>query len=404
MPGIESVRQRPVEKLIASRRPGMSLDREFYRSPEIFELEVERVFMRRWLLAGHISRIPGPGDYFLYSVAGESIVIIRGVDGEIRAFFNVCRHRGSRICTNESGSARKLVCPYHNWVYNTDGTLNSSRHMPDNFDNSQFGLVRCHVRLVEGLIFINLAKEPSDFEPMARDFGSLLKPHGLDHAKICLRTRYEVKANWKIVAENSWECCHCGTAHPEFAAVMSYVGAMDSPKLAQAHESFTAQWEAQENGLGHKTGEVKMPPDGWYQCGRLPIRPGFLTQARDGQPVAPLMGSLKTYDGGISAFSFRPFTFFVASCDHVMISRFTPLEPMLTEAEISWLVREDAVEGVDYDVERVTWLWRVTTEQDVRLCENNQAGVNSRRYQPGPYSQTEGEVERFIQWYLRELA
>jgi Rieske 2Fe-2S family protein len=381
----------------------MGLDREFYRRPEIFELEVDRIFMRHWLPAGHLSRIPSPGDYFLYPVAGESIVIIRGSEGEIHGLFNVCRHRGSRICVNESGSARKLVCPYHNWVYATDGTLLSAKHMPEGFDGSQFGLLGCPVRVLDGLIFINLAKEPANFEPMANDLRPFLRPHGLDHAKICCRTRYEVKANWKIVAENSWECYHCATAHPEFGSVMSYVAAADSQKLAKDREAFTEQWKAYTHNLGHKTGGVKMAPDGWYGCDRVPIRPGFLTQSRDGQPVSRVMGSLRTYDGGISAFAFRPFTFFVASSDHVMISRFTPLSPMLTEVELTWLVREDAVEGVDYDVERVTWLWRVTTEQDVRLCENNQAGVNSRRYQPGPFSETEGEVEGFVRWYLGQI-
>jgi phenylpropionate dioxygenase-like ring-hydroxylating dioxygenase large terminal subunit len=403
MSAIALDRPRSIDTLIASRRPGIGLDGEFYRRPEIFDLEVDRIFMRHWLLAGHISRIPTPGDYFLYAVGGESIVIIRGPDGGIHALFNVCRHRGSRICAEESGNARKLVCPYHNWVYATDGTLLSARHMADGFDTSQFGLLRCHVRVLAGLIFVNLAKEPGDFEPMAHDLGPFLEPHGLDHAKICCRTRYEVKANWKIVAENSWECYHCATAHPEFGAVMSYVGATDSQKLAEERATFAEQWTAYAESLGHQTGGVKMASDSWYGCNRVPIRPGFLTQSRDGQPVAPLMGSLRAYDGGISAFAFRPFTFFVASCDHVMISRFAPVAPMLTDAELIWLVREDAVEGRNFDLKRVTWLWQVTTEQDVRLCENNQAGVNSRRYQPGPYSETEGEVEEFIQWYLRQI-
>ncbi len=393
-----------IKGLIASHRSGWSLEQAFYTDPEIFEREMERIFVQHWLITGHVSRIPKPGDYFVYEISGESIIIIRGHDGQIHALFNVCRHRGSRICMEAAGNVKKFVCPYHSWVYETDGTLLAARHMLEDFDKSQFGLIRCAVRLLEGLIFISLGQAPPDFEPMVRALGPFLKPHGLDHAKVCHRVRYEVKANWKVVAENSWECYHCGTAHREFGSVMSYVAAMDSKKLAEEDKAFTAQWEAYVSSRGHKTGAVELNSNRWYQCSRVPIRPGFLTQSRDGQPVAPLMGSFTEYDGGVSGCMFYPLSFFVASSDHAVLSRFTPIDPKLTEVELTWLVREDAVEGVDYDLERVTWLWRVTGAQDVKLCENNQAGVDSRRYQSGPYSQVEGEVDRFIQWYLNQIA
>jgi glycine betaine monooxygenase A len=143
MRGVLSDKPSWIDSLIALRRPGMALDREFYTCPEIFGCDMDRIFMRHWLLAGHISQIPREGDYFLYRMGGESVAIIRVPDGRIFGLFNVCCHRRSRICAEESGSARKLVCPYHNWVYATDGTLLSAKHMPDGFDSSQFGLLRC---------------------------------------------------------------------------------------------------------------------------------------------------------------------------------------------------------------------------------------------------------------------
>ncbi|PYV12521.1 MAG: (2Fe-2S)-binding protein, partial [Acidobacteria bacterium] len=133
-----------IENAVPSHRPGWTLDRAFYSDPKIFELDVDRILMRHWLLAGHISRIPKKGDYFVVNVGGESIILIRGDNDQVHALFNVGRHRGSRLCRQDSGNATQLVCPYHAWVYATDGRLLAARHMPADFDRSQFGLHRGH--------------------------------------------------------------------------------------------------------------------------------------------------------------------------------------------------------------------------------------------------------------------
>ena len=128
-----------------------------------------------------------------------------------------------------------------------------------------------------------------------------------------------------------------------------------------------------------------------------------MTQSRLGQPVAPLMGSYTEYDGGVTSLMFFPVHWFTACNDHGMLARFTPLSPQQTEVELTWLVHPEAVEGIDYEVEEVTWLWLKTVEEDLVICANNQAGVNSRYYQPGPYSKMEGTADRFMEWYLNEL-
>ncbi len=185
---------------------------------------------------------------------------------------------------------------------------------------------------------------------------------------------------------------------------MSYGPAIDSKKLAEEREAFALEWEAYAQSIGHKTGGVSLTPDSWYECKRLPIRPGYLTQSQDGKQVAPVMGSLSQHDGGLLGITMYPMIWFVACSDHAMLFRCAPTTPTQTEVEMTWLVRDSSVEGVDYDVERVSWLWRVTMEQDVKIIENNQLGVNSRRYQPGPYSKIESPILSFIEWYLKQIA
>ena len=393
-----------IDSLIAARLPGRPLDNIFYNSPDIFEREMEQSFFRHWLFVDHESRMPMPGDYFLYEIGGESILFVRGGDERIRAFFNVCRHRGSRVCLEGQGNAKRFVCPYHAWAYDLDGSLAHARHMPEDFNPATYGLQPAHVRVMEGIIFVFLGEKPTpDFDWMASEIQPFLEPHGWPRAKVCKRQRFTTRANWKLAAENSMECYHCGHAHPEFTSVMTIVGAMDSKRMAGQRELLTRQWEAYCTSIGHKTGGFNSLPDTWWSLRRLPIQEGYLTQTEGGRPVAPLMGSFQDYDGGIAGFQIYPMSFLVASSDHAALNRFTPIDANHTELEVSWLVRADAEEGRDHDAEKVAWMWRVTGEEDVRICEDNQKGVNSRRYTPGPYSLVEGYLEKFVQLYLSQL-
>jgi phenylpropionate dioxygenase-like ring-hydroxylating dioxygenase large terminal subunit len=390
--------------LITRQRPGYSLEQSLYLDPTIFALDMERVYLRQWLFAGHSSRIPNPGDYFLYHIAGESIIVIRQSDRSVRALFNVCRHRGSQICLEDTGSAKRLVCPYHAWVYETDGTLIAARHMPEEFDKVSYGLHTGHVQVVEGLIFVCLAQEAPAFDQIAEDVTAFFAPHRLAETKIGHQERHITQANWKLVLENFWECYHCGPTHPEFCGVMSYGHAYDSQRLARERADFEAEWSAQTERRGNVVGgRNRFVEGGRHFVTRTPIRPGYLTQSEGGKPVAPLLGDFQDYDGGITAFMSYPMNWFVACNDHAMLSRFTPLSPLETEMEFTWLVHEDAVEGIDYDPLVLSWLWRITAEQDKMICENNQKGVNSRRYQPGPYSTIETGTRDFIEWYLAQL-
>ena len=143
-------------ELIAGYRPGFSLDAGFYTDPAVYEKDLAEVFFRHWIYAGHASRLPEAGSYFLFELGGESIILVRGRDGEIRALANVCRHRGSRLCTAPAGRVAAFVCPYHAWTYGLDGRLRSRRAMPADFDPARYGLKALRCEVFHGMIFINL--------------------------------------------------------------------------------------------------------------------------------------------------------------------------------------------------------------------------------------------------------
>jgi Rieske 2Fe-2S family protein len=391
---------------LAERQPGWSLPQPFYNDPAIFQRDFERIFLKQWIFAGHASRVRDAGDYFLFNIGADSIIIIRGKDGEVHANFNVCRHRGSRLCLEPAGTRQTLVCPYHAWTYAADGRLLSAPAMPDDFNPAEFHLQRCHVRVVEGMIFLCLGKEAPDREPIFRDWERYFQPHGLAQSKIAASMVWQVNANWKLVIENFDECYHCGPAHPEYCSVMAHAlpDTHRAKRDVEAFARFRTQWEAENQRRGHVAGPAVHETDLYAVCSRVPIREGFLTQSRDGQPVGPLMGNFKEYDGGWTYGQIYPNNYILALPDHAVIPRFTPLGPQLTEVEMIWLVHPDAVAGKDYQVDRLTWLWRVTTEQDKRIVDDNQAGVNSVAYRPGPYSNTEQGLVRFTNWYIEQIA
>ncbi|MGB7922671.1 MAG: aromatic ring-hydroxylating dioxygenase subunit alpha [Pyrinomonadaceae bacterium] len=393
-----------LERCISEQLPEHGLMRPFYTSSSIFELDIERVFFRHWLCVGHLSRIPEAGNYFLYRIAGESLIIIRDEEGGVNALINVCSHRGSPVCRHDEGSAKTLICPYHAWTYAPDGSLRGAPSMTETLDRASLSLRRCHVRIIEGLIFINFAAEPEEFVPESlRTVSAFLSHHDLSRATIGHREAFHVKANWKLVFENFSECYHCGPVHPEYCSVMYETRAGSQVRAVERSREWTETWAAEARRLGHMTGTTKLSPELPYFCSRTPIRQGFRTQSRSGAPVAPLMGGFREYDGGITQMRLYPVNYVIAPCDYAVLFRFTPLDAFNTEVELTWLVREGARAGKDFDVAALAWFWKVTTEQDREIVEATQMGVNSRFYVPGPYSEREGGAKVFVQWYLREL-
>jgi phenylpropionate dioxygenase-like ring-hydroxylating dioxygenase large terminal subunit len=400
-----------IDALVEAQRPGSSLDQAFYTHPAVFERDRERVFGNHWIMAGHASQIPKPGDFFLFELAGESIILIRDVKGAIHAHYNVCRHRGSRVLLQPEGNARALTCRYHGWTYAPDGSLQAAPRMPDGFDPGCHGLKPCALRSIEGLLFVSLAEEPApSLDEVAAGLEPYLRLQGIGRAHVAHRATYPVDANWKLAVENYLECYHCKPAHPQYCAVEIKADKIGdgSPAALARYEARYAPWLARATALGAMPAEytVELPLDGRLrraQFGaayRAPLRESHLSATQDGRPAAPLMGEYKDYDGGETALGLGPFTYMLAYNDYATFFQFVPRAAERSDIVVTWLVDDAAREGVDYDRARLTWLWDVTTAQDKSIIEANAAGIRSSRYEPGPSSLLEYDLDGFREWYL----
>jgi len=245
--------------LIAGRKAGFSLERDFYTDESVYRVDVERIWRRGWLFAGHSCEIPNPGDYFALEVDSDPILVIRGDDKQVRALHNVCRHRGSLICPEAAGHVSWLVCPYHQWTYDRSGALVGCRGALEDLDKTQFGLRSVNAREVEGLIYICLAEQPPNFEPARDQLASLAKPQGFPRAKVAQSLDYTVRANWKLVWENNRECYHCNVNHPQYIrANFDHYNTDDtSPRIQQAMEAAVRRseqkWAASGLAATHQT-------------------------------------------------------------------------------------------------------------------------------------------------------
>ncbi len=389
--------------LLKQQKDGFSLQQQFYQDPDIYQRELERIFMKSWLYAGHISQLPNDGDYFLYELDTESVIIIREDEKTINALLNVCRHRGSRVCLESSGNKNLLVCPYHGWTFERSGNLRGASQTREGFDKTLYPLKKVSIKIFHGMIFINFDQDPVAFEPIEEDLDDCLRPYRLDKAKIAHRRSYPIQANWKLAVENYCECYHCVPSHPEYAEAhgrsfhRKEIDDMTQAVLAKAADAGLSDRCVNKDWLD--SGAIGN--DRSYD--RYPLLKGFVTGSKDGKALAPLLGDIKAYDGGTTDMHIGPLTFYLAYCDHVVVYHFKPLTIDTADCEIIWLVNGDAKEGVDYKLEELIWLWDVTTIADKRIIENNQKGVNSRHYEPGPFTIMEDFEQGFVDWYREAM-
>ncbi len=404
----------PLSGLIASRRPGWTLPQPFFTDPAIHRADLDRIWRTGWLFACHSCELRGPGDYQLVEVDTDSVIVVRGEDGSLRALHNVCRHRGSAICDEPRGHVSKLVCPYHQWAYGLDGRLLAWRGMQPGLKKEDFPLRSVHLREVGGLVFIHLAADPSPFDGAEACLAPLLRPQGLLRAKVAKSVDYLVKADWKIVWENNRECYHCDAGHPQYIrANFDHYNSDDTPLLVRAQmEAAVARGEAKwaADGLApthRETGMTRFPDAGrgiWYSGNRTPLVEGWVSESMDGRQVAPLMGDYREADVGTLRLRALPNFWNHSSCDHAVTTRLLPAGPQRTAIRVAWLVHEDAVEGRDYELAQLMPFWQLTSDQDWVICERQQRGINSSAYQPGPYSTSkEYNVEGFVRWYLERM-
>ena len=400
-----------IKNLIRKQKLNFSLDQEFYTNQDIFDLDIKNIFSKQWVFVGHISRIPNYGDYFLFNIGKESIIIVRDNNNSVHAHFNVCRHRGSKICLENEGNSKALVCPYHAWTYNLDGSLKGARLMGEDFNKKDWHLHKCHSKIFESLIFINLSDSPNDFEEFIKPTKKFIEFHGLSDAKIAHRQYYPTNGNWKLTLDNFHECYHCQPSHPEYCQVhdkdyiIAYGAGSNTGPASEKFDNILTEWNNKVDKMGHLTGEYYETEFNDYSrsAERTPLKEGMFTETKSGKPISKLMGKFKDYDSGYTSVGTSPFNSLLMCNDFATLFTFIPVSPLYTQVELMWLVHKEAEEGRDYNLDEMKWMWDVTTIADKRIIENNQKGVLSDKYVPGPLSQMEKGLEKFKSWYLKHL-
>ena len=398
----------PVERALAGHASGRALERSFYVDDALFAADTARIHHRHWLFAGYSFEAAEPGDWFTYAVGGAEIVVVRGTDGALRAFHNVCRHRGSKICLDARGHSSVLACPYHKWTYRLDGSLIFNPRKEFGVDRAEFGLRPVHLVDAGGLLFFSLAETPPDFSEAADTIRRKIAPHAIPKAKIAHVVDYVVKANWKVVFQNNRECYHCTPNHKEYNTAAYDVmrdNAVVDPSLQPAMDAIIDAANARFRSLGLDEGDASSNMTGRnWRCHRTPVREGFVTQSMDGRMVSSLMGDIAEPDSGTLRTTVFPNFWQHTNCDFAAAARLTPIGPAETHVRGYWLVDGKAVEGKDYTLDRLLPIWDITNRQDWKICEDQQAGVSSPGYRPGPYSTLrERNVAHFDDWYIGEM-
>ena len=390
-----------MRQLVAQRQANFSLPQPFYTDQDLFELDMENLFHKHWLFAGHDCEIANEGDYFTLEIGAQPVIIVRGKDGAINAFHNSCKHRGSRICAEKSGTGPKLVCPYHQWTYDLDGQLQFAKDMGPDFNPADYKLKSTHCRSVAGCIYICLAEHAPDFSEFSQSVKPYLLPHNLQDAKVAHQSTIVEEGNWKLVIENNRECYHCQGSHPELCRTYSDDPALTGVALEGGSPEIEAHWQkCEDQGIASR---FYMPDSGQFRVSRIPLLRDTESFTMDGA-VASSKTMVQSDDqalGSLLLFHY-PNTWNHFLSDHAITFQVIPISATRTIVTTKWLVHKDAVAGVDYDLEQLTTVWQATNEQDRQLVEENQIGINSPGYTPGPYSPLhEDGVAQFVDWYCQ---
>jgi len=402
-----------IRNLISNRRKGYTLEAPFYLSPEINMLDIEVIFGRHWFFVAVEPEIAEAGDYIKVDIGHNSVIIVRDDDMNVKAFHNVCRHRGSQLCDDAKGSVGNLVCPYHQWTYDLSGKLIYNEHMGVDFDKNDHNLKPVHVGNIAGLIFICLADAPpADFEDMKKAMEPYIAPHRLTDCKVALQEDIIENGNWKLTMENNRECYHCIANHPELLNSMYEFGFgyQPSPENAEKVQEFRDLIETEGNrwaACGLLSAEIDLL-DGCataYRTQRLPLEKAGESQTMDGRVASQkLLGDFTLRNLGGLSFWTQPNSWHHFMSDHIITFSAIPIDAEHTLVRTTWLVHKDAVEGVDYNIDRLCEVWRATNKQDSTLVERTHRGVKSDQYEPVPYSPyTEELVEKFTNWYIQRL-
>ncbi len=345
-----------------------------YHDPKIFELERERIFHAKWVCVGREEQVAGAGDYLVREIIDESILIVRNRTGELRAFYNVCRHRGSQLCDNAQGNVGGAIqCPYHAWTYSLDGRLRGTPHVGkvEGFDKADYPLHAVAVDTWGGFVFVNLAKEPGSLLEQLTYLPTDFARYRLGELRVGHVIEYDVAANWKVIAENYSECLHCPVVHPELCEIVplyrrGLVLEDDTDwgnRMIEGATTFT------------DTGRSNLPP-----------LPGLTEEDK------------VNYYGGIGF----PNLILNFHSDHVMTYILKDIAPERTTVVSEFLFRESTLAMDSFDPSEVVKFWDRVGRQDWEVCERVQRGVRSRAFGRGVYPPPDVLAHDFNQRYLRE--
>jgi len=441
-------------------KEGTTIPAEYYLDDKVYQNDEKYLRENFWFMVDHQSRIPNPGDYFVFEYGhGTSVIVLRDQAKQIRAYHNVCMHRGSRLVQHgfdgvrptearpdgkpvdpvlsmvqlgPSGNTPVIRCVYHAWTYDLSGKLVAfPKGMPDDFNASDHGLQPCHLQMASGFIWLSFATgEAPEFEPWIQNWRAVADKYGAADLKAVARLAAPTKANWKLVLENFRECYHCYPAHTKtYSVVHQNYGDPDTstPEQRARIDAEIAKWDgkplpqrapraAADSNAGNNAyrngGDSPTQGQGFSPGMSSPgshMKLGYLTGSMDGKPLSRLLPARQEwshyYQGASVGFST---SWLKAYDDHIAVVRFTPRGPASTDAELFFLVHPDAKEGKDYDVKRIQALWGNTYREDRWICENQQFGVLSERYNfkgvGQPYAAQEGGPASLAQWYMREVA
>lgn len=364
-----------------------TLGGRYYTGADVFAAEQEHIFETMWFCAVRSSDLAQPGKFRKVQVGRESVLLVRGRDGLLRAFLNVCRHRGAQLCTESEGEVKRtLRCPYHSWTYALDGklvaapnigTLTDGAGAP--IDRYAYGLVPVALTEWLGYAWVCLSDTPPPFEDViaeaTRTLGDAdaINRYGIGGLDVGRRVVYDVAANWKLIVENFMECYHCSSIHPELVGVL--------PEFARG-------MAAQANvGLGAEFGSevAGFTVDGGAGFDRLP-------------------GITDEQDRRYYAITVKPTVFINLVPDHVIFHRMFPMSVDRTIVECDWLYTGDVVAS-ERDVSASVELFHRVNLQDFEACERTQPAMSSRAYRDGGVLvPAEHHLAEFHHWVVSRLA
>jgi len=353
-----------------------TLPARYYTDPDQFKKEVEAFYCQNWVCAGRADTIPNSGDYFVRDVAGESIVILRDTAGQVRAFFDVCRHRGTRLCEAPEGNfGSRIRCPYHNWTYALDGRLLGAPHMDgplcEGFRREDYPLHSVRAALWDGHIFIHLGEHPEPLETQLGDLPRKFASWSMGDLRLHRRIVYDLNANWKLFILNYNECLHCPSVHPELNRLTDYLGADNDP------------------------------PARGYIGGAMGFRNGAETMSFTGEKRREFLPGLNADERRkVCYYAIYPNLLLSLNPDYMMIHTLWPKAVDRTQILCEFYFHPAEMAKPEFHADDAIEFWDRINREDWHIVEMSQAGIQSRAYRPGPYSHRETLLHAFDQLVL----